>query len=49
MWTKIKERHNNTTSAFRFFNENGKGKINKVELILGLEKLNVKLSYTEIE
>lgn len=44
VWTKIHERHKNTTHAFRFFDQKGKGKIRKADLIEGFDKLRIKLS-----
>jgi|688.fasta_scaffold212733_1 Ca2+-binding EF-hand superfamily protein len=46
---KIHERHKNTTHAFRFFDTKGKGKIKKIDLIEGFEKLRIKLSNEDFE
>ncbi len=49
VWNKIQERHRNTTQAFRYFDSKGKGKLKKADLILGLEKLRVRLAAKDID
>jgi hypothetical protein len=49
VWTKIHERHKNTTHAFRFFDQKGKGKIKKADLIEGFDKLRIKLSNEDFD
>jgi len=49
VWTKIMERHRNTTQAFRSFDIKGKGKVKKANLIEGFEKLRIRLSAKDID
>jgi len=49
VWIKIQERHKNTTQAFRFFDQKGKGKIKKADLIEGFDKLRIKLCNEDFE
>ena len=48
-WLKVFERHRSTTSAFRFFDLDARGKIKKSDVITGLEKLRVRLAARDFD
>jgi hypothetical protein len=49
LWVKIQERHRDVSSAFRFFDWAGKGKISKSNFINGLDKLNLRFEASDID
>ena len=43
-WSKIQEKHRNVSTAFRFLDYKGKGKLRKSDFAAGLEKMKILLS-----
>jgi len=49
IWSKVSEKYRTTASAFRYFDTKGRGKVKKMDLVQGCERLRIKLSTQDID